>query len=143
MIGMRHSAALAAIVSISLPVLALDNSFLPAAAIPYAFEAEGQPQQLGSLWGDRAVGPAGTLLKVPGGFRAPIHAHTADYRAVVIEGRWAHWVPETGEGERIELAPGSYWTQRADQPHADACVSATECVILLINDDPYVTYLPQ
>jgi len=51
-------------------------------------------------------------------------------------------VPETGEGEGVELPPGSYWTQKADQMHLDACISDTECVILLINDDPYTTYLP-
>ena len=119
------------------------NELIPAERVPFAFEAAGQPQQLGPLWGVRAEGPAGTLLKVPGGFRAPIHAHTADYRAVVISGRWTHWVPGSGEGQGSELRPGSYWTQRADQMHGDACVSDSECVILLINQDPYRTYLPE
>jgi quercetin dioxygenase-like cupin family protein len=135
--------AAVAIVATGLPAHAFENVFLPAEEIPYALEAPDQPQQLGPLWGDRAVEPAGTLLKVPAGFRAPLHAHTADYRGVVIEGRWAHWVPETGEGEGVELPPGSYWTQKADQMHGDACVSETECVILLINEDSYVTYLPE
>jgi hypothetical protein len=111
--------------------------------IPYVFEAPNPPQQLGKLWGDRAIGPAGTLLKVPAGFRAPIHAHTADYRGIVIEGTWSHWIPDTAEGKGIELAPGSYWTQEADQFHADACISTTDCVILLINETPYRTYLPK
>jgi len=121
----------------------LENEYVPAERIPFAFEAPGQPQQLGPLWGRRAAGPAGTLLKVPAGFRAPIHAHTADYRAVVITGVWTHWVPETNEGQGLELRPGAYWTQKADQMHGDACVSDTECVILLINEDPYETYLPE
>ena len=81
----------------------LENGFLPVKDVPYYEEAPGQPQRLGPLWGDRATGPAGTLLKVPAGFEAPLHAHTADYRAVVIEGEWAHWVPETGEGESVRL----------------------------------------
>lgn len=136
-------AAFAAVILPPFSAFAFENTYLPVEKAPYALEAPDQPQQLASLWGRRATGPAGTLLKVPAGFRAPIHAHTADYRAVVIEGRWSHWVPETGEGEGIELLPGAYWTQKADQMHADACVSDTECVILLINYDPYVTYLPQ
>jgi quercetin dioxygenase-like cupin family protein len=136
-------AAFAATMTAPFAALAFENTYVPAEKIPYAIEAPGQPQQLGPLWGKRAEGPAGTLLKVPAGFRAPIHAHTADYRAVVIEGQWTHWVPETGEGKGIELSPGSYWTQKADQMHADACVSETSCVILLINDDPYRTYLPK
>ncbi|WP_206185409.1 DUF4437 domain-containing protein [Sphingosinicella sp. CPCC 101087] len=121
----------------------IENAYVPAEQIPFADEAPGQPQQLGPLWGNRAEGPAGTLLKVPGGFRAPIHAHTADYRAVVISGTWTHWVPETGEGMGLELRPGAYWTQKADQPHGDACMSESECVILLINEDPYETYLSE
>jgi hypothetical protein len=122
---------------------ASENIYVPREKIPYVFEAPSQPQQLGKLWGDRAIGPAGTLLKVPAGFRAPIHAHTADYRGIVIEGTWSHWIPDTEEGKGIELAPGSYWTQKADQFHADACISTTDCVILLINETPYRTYLPK
>ena len=141
--GKLRLAAFAAIGLAPLQGLAFENTYLPAEDIPYALEAPDQPQRLGPLWGVRAEGPAGTLLKVPAGFRAPIHAHTADYRGVVIEGRWTHWVPESGEGEGIELLPGAYWTQKADQMHGDACVSDTECVILLINDDPYETYLPE
>ncbi|TGV96336.1 DUF4437 domain-containing protein, partial [Mesorhizobium sp. M2E.F.Ca.ET.154.01.1.1] len=102
-----------------------------------------QPQRLGPLWGERAKGPAGTLLKVPGNWRAPVHAHTADYRAVVIKGLWAHWQMQGGEATKVELPPGSYWTQKADEMHDDACLSDTECVILLINDTPYETYLPK
>lgn len=141
--GKLRLAAFAVIVTIPFCVLAFDNVYVPADEVPYFYEAPGQPQQLGPLWGVRAEGPAGTLLKVPAGFRAPIHAHTADYRGVVIEGLWTHWVPETGEGDGIELPPGSYWTQKADQMHGDACVSDVDCVILLINEDPYVTYLPE
>jgi hypothetical protein len=121
----------------------LENEYVPAERVPFAYEAPGQPQQLGPLWGRRAEGPAGTFLKVPGGFRAPIHAHSADYRAVVIMGVWTHWVPETDDGQGLELRPGAYWTQKADQMHGDACVSDTECMILLINEDPYETYLPE
>ena len=44
--------------------------------------------------------------------------------------------------DAADLRPGSYWTQIADEPHDDACVSASGCVILLINDNPYKTYLP-
>jgi quercetin dioxygenase-like cupin family protein len=141
-IGKLCLTAFAAILVTPSSVLAFENTYMPAEKIPYAVETPGQPQRLGPLWGIRAKGPAGTLLKVPAGFRAPVHAHTADYRAVVIKGRWTHWVPETSEGKGIELLPGAYWTQKADQMHADACVSDTECVILLINEDPYITYLP-
>ncbi|MGH8196234.1 MAG: DUF4437 domain-containing protein [Woeseiaceae bacterium] len=80
---------------------------------------------------------------IPGGFAAPIHSHTADYRAVVIEGTWTHWFDENTKGEAVELRPGSYWTQPADKRHGDACVSETPCTILLINSDPYETTVRQ
>lgn len=93
--------------------------------------------------GRKGKGPAGTLLKVPGNWHAPVHAHTADYRAVVIQGLWAHWQMDGGEASKVELPPGSYWTQKANEMHDDACLSETECVILLINTEPYETYLPK
>jgi quercetin dioxygenase-like cupin family protein len=115
------------------------DRMVPAEHIPWAVEAPGQPQRLGPLWGVRATGPAGTLLKVPGRWDAPVHTHTADYRAIVVEGVWKHWKESGSKAAAPELRPGSYWTQKARQWHADACVSATPCVILLINTKPYRT----
>ncbi|MBZ9673067.1 DUF4437 domain-containing protein [Mesorhizobium sp. ES1-3] len=135
--------ALAALSVVPGRAFVLEDSYLPAGKIPYVAEAPDQPQRLGPLWGERSKGPAGTLLKVPGNWRAPVHAHTADYRAVVIQGLWAHWQMEGGEATKVELPPGSYWTQKANEMHDDACLSQTECVILLINDTPYETYLPK
>lgn len=135
--------ALATLSFIAGRAFALEDSYLPAGKIPYVAEAPDQPQRLGPLWGERAKGPAGTLLKVPGNWRAPVHAHTADYRAVVIQGPWARWRVDGGEATKVELLPGSYWTQKANEMHDDACLSDSECVILLINDTPYETYLPK
>jgi quercetin dioxygenase-like cupin family protein len=130
-----------AVSALATTVFAQDSgeALLPAESIPWAVEAPGQPQRLGKLWGERSTGPAGTLLKVPGGFVAPIHSHTADYRAVVVEGAWKHWFDENAEGAAVELRPGSYWTQAADKWHGDACVSEIPCTILLINSEPYET----
>jgi hypothetical protein len=81
------------------------------------------------------------MLKVPGGFVAPVHMHTADYRAVVVEGIWKHWPEGASQARALALRPGSYWTQKARKWHADACVSKAPCTILLINTDPYQTVL--
>ena len=56
---------LAAMLVVSGRAFALEDSYLPTDKIPYVAEAPDQPQRLGALWGDRAKGPAGTLLKVP------------------------------------------------------------------------------
>src|SRR3546814_20835728 len=94
------------------PALATENTYIAAESIPFAFEEPGQPKQLGPLWGVRSKGPAGTLLTVPADFRAPTHAHTADFRAYSIEGQRKLWVPDTGGGKGVKLQPGTYETQR-------------------------------
>lgn len=115
------------------------NRYLPADKLPWYQESPGVPVKLASLWGDRAKGEAGTLLNVPAGFKSGLHNHTADYWAVVVEGKWEHWVPSTGEGKGITLTQGAHWTQKADQWHEDACVSSTPCTIFLFNKEPYKT----
>lgn len=117
------------------------NHFLPADRIPWVDEP-GAPVQLGALWGDRAIGEAGTLLRTPAGFQSGLHSHTADYWAIVVQGVWEHWVPSTGEGTGIRLESGAHWTQVKTQLHEDACVSDTPCTIFLFNKTPYVTEGP-
>lgn len=124
------------------PTYARDGDVLkPFPEVEFREEAPDQPQRLGPLWGIRSEGAAGTYLKTPGGFEAPLHSHSADYRAVVIKGTWSHWVPAEGAVERVALPAGSYWTQAANEPHKDACISTEECIILLINEQPYQTVL--
>ncbi|ABS27474.1 DUF4437 domain-containing protein [Anaeromyxobacter sp. Fw109-5] len=119
------------------------NRYVPADKLPWYKEAPDLPVQLAPLWGDRAKGEGGTLLRTPGGFDSGLHNHTADYWAVVIEGEWRHWVPSTGEGKGVVLKPGAHWTQIKDQWHQDACVSKIPCTIFLFNRDPYVTHFPK
>ena len=117
------------------------NRYLPANETPWAGEA-GAPVELGALWGDRAKGEAGTLLRTPPGFRSGPHSHTADYWAVVVQGSWEDWVPSTGEGRGIRVDEGAHWNQVKTQHHEDACVSDVHCVIFLFNKAPYVTEYP-
>jgi hypothetical protein len=117
------------------------NHYVPADKLPWYHEAPNIPAELAPLWGDRSKGEAGTYLRVPGHWVAPLHYHTADYWALVVQGEWEHWVPATGEGKGIRLTSGAHWTQVKDQPHKDACRSATPCVIFLFNRDPYETKL--
>jgi hypothetical protein len=140
-----RAAVIATLLSVSSAPQAAEapgNRYVPADKLPWFREAPNLPVELASLWGDRAHGEAGTLLKVPGGFDSGLHSHTADYWAVVIEGTWRHWVPATGEGKEFELKPGAHWTQVKTQLHQDACISRTPCVIFLFNKEPYVTNFP-
>ena len=104
------------------------NQYIPANKSPWYKESPELPVELAPLWGNRAQGEAGTLLRTPPGFDSGLHSHTADYWAVVVQGTWKHWVPSTGEGVGLTLEPGAHWTQIHTQPHQDACVSKIPCV---------------
>lgn len=117
------------------------NHYVPADRVSWTGET-GAPVELGALWGDRAQGEAGTLLRTQPGFRSGLHSHTADYWAVVVQGVWEHWVPSTGEGTGLKLAQGAHWTQVKTQLHEDACISDMPCIIFLFNKTPYVTEYP-
>ncbi|MEQ1710590.1 MAG: DUF4437 domain-containing protein [Hyphomicrobium sp.] len=80
-------------------------------------------------YGDRATGQHGTFVKIPAGFSSPVHAHTADFHGVVINGVIANGAPEESD---TPLAPGSYWFQPAKRMHVTKCLSQTECVIFLV-----------
>jgi len=130
---------LLAIIPAALSAEPVVNHYVPVDKLPWYREAPNIPAELAPLWGNRSKGEAGTYLRVPGGFEAPLHYHTADYWAIVVQGEWVHWVPSTGEGRGIRLLPGAHWTQVKDQPHKDACLTATPCIIFLFNHDPYET----
>lgn len=119
------------------------NRYIPANKLPWSKEAPQLPVELAPLWGDRAQGEAGTMLRTPPGWDSGPHSHTADYWAVVVQGTWKHWVPSTGEGVGLQLEPGAHWTQIHTQLHQDACVSKVPCVVFLFNKDPYVTQFPK
>ena len=91
----------------------------------------GGPLQIAKLWGDRDKGPEyAMLLKMPAGTDSGMHAHTADYHAVSIQGTWVHTVE--GDATTVkDLAPGSYVFQPGKQMHSDACKGKQECIVFV------------
>ena len=102
---------------------------VPIGDIQWEPYAPGVPLQVAKLWGDRTKGEYAMLLKMPAGFEAGMHAHTADYHGVAISGRWVHTDSEAGDGK--ELAPGSYVFQPGKQMHDDFCKGTSECILLI------------
>jgi hypothetical protein len=100
----------------------------PASEIEWEEYAPGVPLQVAKLWGDRAKGEYGMLLKLPAGFHAGMHSHTGDYQAVAVQGTWAHAFTD---GVEKELPPGSYVMQPGKQDHDDWCKSTTDCIVLV------------
>lgn len=105
--------------------------------------AEGVPVDLSVLWGNLETGPVGFLIRVAPGFAAPMHSHSANYRAVVVSGRHKHWI----EGEDPEamdlLGPGSVFVQAADQLHGDANVTDEPVVSFVYFDGPFDMIVPE
>lgn len=89
------------------------------------FKDLGGPQ-LGTVWGNADKGAHGSFLRLPKGFVSPVHLHTDDYDAVVVEGT----VSNVEEGVKaIPMGPGSYFTQRGKVNHVTSCLSETPCLL--------------
>jgi hypothetical protein len=103
---------------------------VPASAMTWLTQTPGLPIQIVTLWGDRSTGPFGELVKLPGGFDSGLHAHTGDYRGVLIAGTWIH-IEKGGAGADQELGPGSYVLQPGKGMHIDRCKAGAECILFI------------
>ena len=97
-------------------------------------QREGSPVEMAVLWGDPANGPSGVLLKMPAGTKAPVHSHSASYRAVILEGSPSRMLD--GETEPTAFGPGSYIYQPAGEYHGNANDSSEDALVLVIYDGP-------
>lgn len=78
------------------------------------------------VFGDPKTGPVGFIIEVPPGGVSPIHNHSSDYHAVVLDGAPFHWLPhEADKGEGF--ANGTYFFQPGGYNHGDRCDSAEPC----------------
>lgn len=89
-------------------------------------EAADKEIKFVDAFGKIAEGQHGTFLKWEPGFKAPVHAHTYDYFAVVLKGNMLNYL----EGQRdtaVQLPPGSYWFQAGAVRHVTECISKEPC----------------
>src|SRR5262252_2203269 len=98
---------------------------IPATQVKY--KDLGGPQ-LGTVWGDSAIGAHGSFLRLHKGFVSPAHLHTGDYYGVIVEGSVTN--AEAGQQE-IVLGPGSYYFQKGNADHVTKCVGDTDCLIYI------------
>jgi len=87
------------------------------------------PQML-VLSGDYTKESFRALVKVPAGFKAPLHMHASNYSGASVLGAM-----QKNNGAR--LAPGSIWTQTQNEAHTNACVSDTPCVFFIAMDGAF------
>ena len=102
---------------------------VPLSQVKWEPYAPGNPLMVGRIWGDRTKGPDYAMyLKMPAGFEAGMHSHTADYHGITIQGTWVH----TNQGGKpVELGVGGYVMQPGKQVHNDSCKGATECILFI------------
>lgn len=89
-------------------------------------------------FGDLTHGPHGTFIKMPAGFVSPLHTHTENYWGVVISGVAVNGKPG---GADVQLPVGSYWFQKAGEPHVTKCISPNECIFFISQSGKF-DYVP-
>jgi beta-alanine degradation protein BauB len=83
--------------------------------------------------GDLSKGGHMTMVKFAPGMKTPVHIHSADYSAVVIQGHWKHYEVGKPETETV-LGPGSFWYVKGDAEHISECVGPEECISVVTQD---------
>jgi quercetin dioxygenase-like cupin family protein len=86
------------------------------------------PASMATVKGDSAKGPHASYIKLPGGFSAPLHSHTADHHVVVVAGTLT-LTPEGGTAKK--LGPGSWFEFTGKKKHGTACDAGADCVLFV------------
>jgi hypothetical protein len=92
------------------------------------------PLKAAPVYGDIFNGAHGTLIKMPSKFVSPVHTHTEDYHAVVVTGVVSNGLPGSPD---VPLAAGSHWFQKGNEAHVTKCLSSTECVFFITQQDKF------
>ena len=80
------------------------------------------------IYGDlRGKRPTYFLMKYSAGVKAPPHMHSGDYYAVVVSGKFRHYL-ET-ENESKVLTVGATWFQKGGVVHQDSCVGPDDSIL--------------
>lgn len=90
-------------------------------------------------YGDMTNGQHGTVFRFTPGFISPVHTHTYDYYAVVIQGEMENY--EVGV-KPIKMGPGSYWYQRGKKAHTTTCVSKEPCLAFIVQSQKFDAQVP-
>lgn len=83
----------------------------------------------GRAYGDVENGRHGTFVRVPANFVSPVHSHTEDYYAVIVEGVMSNGAPDA---EVVPLPVGSYFFQQGEEEHVTRCLSDTGCMFFFV-----------
>lgn len=119
------------------PANAATPVFIPASDLKWTdLDPTGAPGvKVVDLWGDHQKGAFGALLKLPAGFKVPLHTHTYAMKVVFLSGTYIQ-APE-GKPE-VRLEPGSYMMQPGgNYRHITSCDAASDCVFFVESEGPF------
>lgn len=103
--------------------------------IPFFEGLEGGPEYVKVIGDPKTEGPASFLVKSRAGRIGSLHAHTATYRAVVIQGTVVN--NQAVQNVPIPLGPGSHWIQPGGARHTTSCVSDVDCISYVQFEDTF------
>jgi anti-sigma factor ChrR (cupin superfamily) len=87
------------------------------------------PAKLATVKGDSAKGPHASFIKLPAGFSAPLHSHSADHQVAVAAGTLT-MTPEGGTAKK--LGPGSWFEFTGKKKHVTTCDAGADCVLFIV-----------
>lgn len=87
------------------------------------------PAKMATVKGDSAKGAHVSFIKLPGGFSAPLHHHTADHNVAVVSGTL---VLTLEGGAAKKLAGGSWFEFTGKTKHVTTCEAGADCVLFLV-----------
>ena len=124
---------LVALATVSAAAQSSAQSAAPTASIVAAGELKwvdvpDTPAKMATVKGDSAKGPHASFIKLPAGFSAPLHSHTADHNVVVVSGT----LTETAEGGAAKkLGPGSWFEFTGNKKHVTTCDAGADCLLFI------------
>jgi quercetin dioxygenase-like cupin family protein len=91
-------------------------------------DANGKGISVSLLYGDlKTKNPTNFLMKYSAGVKAPPHIHSGDYYALVVSGKFRHYLES--ENEYKMLTAGATWFQKGNVVHGDSCVGPKDCIL--------------
>ena len=102
-----------------------DAALVPASSFKWS-DVQGFPGvKMAVLHGNPEKGAHHAMMKLPGGFAAPLHHHTSDHYVTVVSGT----LVLTVDGQETKLPPGSYFSFTGKKKHLTKCEAGTDCVL--------------
>lgn len=111
------------------PVAIEPNAILVAARDMKWVDVPDTPVKMATVKGDSQKGAHAAFIKLPAGFSAPLHSHSADHHVVVVTGTLT-LMAEGGTAQQI--GPGSWFEFTGRKKHTTACGAGGDCLLFSV-----------